>query len=388
MLALGLVLLTGLGCSEEADPPPIQPSTGPGAGGPGGGATGGAGGAGGGTGTGGFVEASCEDTAATPIEVYSTGSALGLRQLVEIGGRWLASSPDGWVTFDLDGLNADPGPTALADKFNVIADEGEVAGIAAGNDNWVGYQRLGPTGPVTGIRSLANLDSDGVTTAATAAGDAVTVWGYNGKLTMRLVDASGGVPNDAVDVALGAYSGALRLRSAGRDDRVGLVWFGSDVVGIFQTWFLPLSPAGPLADRVLLHETTPVQHDLHRVVATDKGFMVLLSDDDLTPRLHSLDEMGVEIESLTLAGVTAVYDLATNGNELAVLAGRSTGEPQMRVFDAALDPVGPWICVSGPQNLAVPPTIAANGSGWAVLAQGEAGATSLIRVDATGAGAL
>ena len=159
------------------------------------------------------------------------------------------------------------------------------------------------------------------------------------------------------------------------------------MVGIFQTWFLPLAPGGAVADPLLLHETTPVQHDLHRVVATDKGFSVLISDDDLTPRLLSVDPMGVEIESLELPGIAAVYDLATNGNELAVLAGRSTGEPQVRVFDAALDPVGPWVCVSGPENLAVPPAVAADGSGWAVLFQSENGASSMIRVDATGAGA-
>jgi hypothetical protein len=66
---------------------------------------------------------------------------------------------------------------------------------------------------------------------------------------------------------------------------------------------------------------------------------------------------------------------------------RETGEPQLRVFDLALEPLGPSVCLAAAHAESVPIAIAPDGDGYAVIFETEGGAVMLIRVDSVGTGA-
>ncbi|MBW2528201.1 MAG: hypothetical protein JRI23_28755 [Deltaproteobacteria bacterium] len=390
--ALAATLLFALpACSDDDTPSGPGPVTGTGTGtatntgtttatGAGGG--GGAGGATGGSGTGGgVVDPPCQAPAQAATEVYPAGSFLQLRHLAGVGSRWLAAGDIGYVRFDADGTNADATPTVLGSFTHAVASEaGSLAGVAAGQNNWVGYQRQNATGPETGPRTLANDTPLGVTVAPVGTGSLV-VWGWNGLLQGRVVDASG-IAGSEFDVAPGAFSNVLFLRSAARGNVAGVAWYGAPPNSPYRSSFVAVDDSGPTGSVVTIWET-PATHELHQIAATDDGFVVLVTGEapERRPRLIELDASGNPVGTPTLLdGATRGHSLASQGSSFAVVAVHQTGEPQIRTFDLDLQPLTNWTCLAAAHNAAVPAAVAPDGSGYAVIFETDAGATMLSRL--------
>jgi len=390
LLACGLVATVALvGCGDDDRSPTggtlVTTATTSGSGA--GGGTGGMTGAGGSGGT--IPDTPCEDPAQPAVELFADGTDQQLTRLVPVGNRWLATSQNGYVRFDRDGGNADAMPTTIGGtNFNVITPEpGGVVGYASAGFNYVGYQRLGENDLVTGPRSLSMASPLGVATAA-ADGDAVTVWADNGAFRGRTVNAAGLLGNDDFLVLAGAFATSVTMHAISGDGEMFLFWNGADTQGLFQSQMLRVGATGPGGNVPNVFYQTPSQHDLVQVVETDDGFMALIFDDDTQPRFLRLDESGNLLgTSAGLAGVDLVYGLASQGNQIAVVAGRESGEPELRVFDLSLAPIGPWVCLDTGHDPAIPMAVAADGSGYAALFQTTGGATKLSRVDAVGTGA-
>lgn len=330
----------------------------------------------------------CEAPAQPATEVYPAGTDQQLTELVPVGNRWLAASQGGYVRFDRDGSNADPMPTTIGGmSFNVLTTEPGAVGYASAGTMYVGYQRLGENDIVTGPRSLSMATPLGIATAA-AGMDAVTVWADNGAFWGRTVDGAGLLANDSFLVLAGAFATSVTMHAISGPGEMFLFWNGSDTQGLFQSQLLRVGPMGPGANAPNVFYQTPIQHDLVQVVETDGGFMALVFDNDGQPRFLRLDPNGNRLtESAGLAGVSLVYGVASQGSQVAVVAGRDTGEPELRVFDLSLNPVGPWVCLDTAHDPAVPMALAPDGTGYAAIFQTPAGATKLSRVDAAGTGA-
>lgn len=391
LFRLGLFVATALSllaaCSDDdsaSTTGPAGPTSGPGAG------PGGAGGAGAGTGTGGagggIPDTECSAPALAAVQVYAT--SMELTDLVAVGSRFMASGPRGYVRFDQDGGNADATPTLLADGQNVLNDEGAgVVGVAGGGDGYVAYQRFDENGHVTGPRTMAFDDVNGIAAAMTDAGDSVVVWGWGGQLSANHLSADD-FPGTSFTVQGGAYTAAFQLRAADGPEAIGVAWYGSSV-GEKQTRFLQVSASGVVGEPMVVYDTL-TQHSLNAMAATDDGYMVLVTGEqpDLTPWLIALDGTGdVTAGPTRLDGASLGHDLVSRGDTIAVIAGRATGEPQLRVFDLQLEPLGPWVCLDTDHNAGVPAAIALDGAGYAALYEASTGAVMLSRVGADGTGA-
>lgn len=347
----------------------------------------------GGTGAGGanqggmIPDTPCEDPAVASAEVYPAGTNLRLTQLKAAGNRWVAAGVDGYVRFDLDGSNADTMPTALSSSRHVLGEEPNGAvGYASSGASYVGYQRLGENGPISGPRSLSMDAAAGLTVGAAGA-DAITVWADNTALYGRTVDATGFLAGDAFLITAGAYATTVRLLAVSGASEMALFWYGAPNQGGAQSQFLRLDADGVIGEKNVFY-TTPSQHDLVQVTAVTGGYMALIFDADATPRLLRLDENANMVASSGgLAGVSLVHGVAAQGDRIAVTARRQTGEPELRVFDLDLEPQAPWVCLDTGHDAAVPVAVTADGTGYAAIYQTADGATMLSRVDALGTGA-
>lgn len=386
---LAMAAVAGCGDDDRSPSGGTLTTVGPGPGSSGSGASGGTGGMTGVGGSGGEIsDTPCEAPAQAAVELYGAGTDQRLTTLVPVGNRWLAAGQNGYVRFDRDGSNADANPTTLGGTgFNVLTEEPGAIGYASAGSNYVGYQRLGENDLITGPRSLSMDSPNGVATAA-ADMDAVTVWADNGAFWGRTVDAAGTLATEEFLVLAGAYTTNVRMHGLSGAGEMYLFWNGPNPQGLFQSQLLRVGPTGPGTNTPNAFYGTPYQHDLVQVVAIDDGFMALVFDDAGIPRFLRLDDNGnLTHESPGLAGVQLVYGMASQGNQVAIVAGRETGEPELRVFDLALSPVGPWVCLGTDHDSSVPAAIAADGTGYAAIFQTGDGATMLGRVDAMGTGA-
>lgn len=380
------------GCGDDGRTPSggtLVTSVGVGPGSSGSGANGGAGGTTGVGGSGGEIpDTPCEAPALAAVELYGSGADQRLTTLVPIGNRWLAAGQNGYVRFDRDGANPDANPSTIGGNgFNVLTEEPGAIGYASAGSNYVGYQRLGENDLITGPRSLSMDTPNGVATAA-ADMDSVTVWADNGAFWGRTVNAAGMLADDEFLVLAGAYTTTVRMHGLSGAGEMYLFWSGPNAQGLFQSQLLRVGATGPGTNTANAFYGTPFQHDLVQVVAVDDGFMALVFDNEAVPRFLRLDPNGnLTQESPGLAGVQLVYGMASQGDRIAIIAGRASGEPELRVFDLSLSPVGPWVCLGSEHDPSVPAAIAADGSGYAAIFQTPDGATMLGRVDAVGTGA-
>ena len=168
---------------------------------------------------------------------------------------------------------------------------------------------------------------------------------------------------------------------------MSLFWYGAPNQGSFQSQLLKVDANGAIGTPNVFYSTS-LQHELVQVVAVDGGYMALIVEVNASPRFLRLDEFGnVTQSSLGLAGISTAYGLAAQGDRIAVLAARDTGEPELRVFDLTLEPQSPWVCLDTTHDPSAPATISADGTGYAAIFQRTDGATKLSRVDASGTGA-
>jgi hypothetical protein len=390
---LGFVLLgNGAGCSDDELPPRQPTGVIPGVGGMagGGGSDGGGGGGEGPGGAGGNViaDTDCAAPGAAGVEVYADTDGLRLEQLEAVGSRWIASSSEGYVFFNGDGENADGAAQQLAPNFNVIVSEGATAGIAASGPGFIQFVRVDEQDmTIAGPLGVA-LESPEALALASEGGDTVVVWAYNTTLKARPVN-SGGVLGAAVDVAFGAYSTFVEVVAAARSGSVGIAWSGDPDLGANVSQFTLIEAGGVVGDSVRLLETVGA-HSVAGIVATDAGFAVLFTGEPPAnePLVMTLDAQGEPTSEIwRLQGARYAHDLASLGDGFAVLAGRGSGEAQMRSFDLTLQPAADWVCLGADHDDSRPPAVAVDGTGYATLHTTLAGAVMLHRLDHLGTGA-
>jgi hypothetical protein len=357
-----------------------------------GGGQGGSGGSGG-SGAGGdggqiIPDTECVDPGAAGLDVYDDGAAPAVGQLARVGARFHASGPDGRVAFDDDGDNADASPLPLGASFNVIVAEGATVGMAA-SGSLVQFQRFDEDG--AGASALAGVASEAAVALALAATPDRTfvTWAFNTKLRGRALDENGIFVGDAFDLTSAAYSTFASIRAVARAGRYGVVWTGDADLGAQTSFFVEASATAPAGDRIDLYRSVGA-HTVADVVATDDGYVVLLTGEppENRPLVLVLDEDGTPRgEPRVLEGASYAIGVASRGDEVAVLAGRASGEPQMRAFDLELAPLAPWVCLGDDLDLASPGAIAVDGAGYATLHRTAAGGAVLHRLDHLGTGA-
>lgn len=387
-IAISIVLAALAGaCSDDETASAVGPGAGGfGDGGSAGGATGGGGGGGTSSSSGGaggtIPDTECVDVPNAAVEVYPSGSGIRLDQFVAVGSRWAASGDEGYVFFDADGTNADAAPAQLAPNWNVLGYEGDTVGVVASTAAAVQYQRLDESGAaVTGPRGLGFQQPVGVTVASSS-GNTLAVWAFNTRLYARGIGADGLLAGNAFDLATSAFSTYVWLGSAGRDGQIAVAWSGDATPGSNETFFVLSGLTGTLGEPQAIYESAE-SHAVVQVAATDSGYVVLVSGEPPTylPVLLRVDPDGSLVSSTTLAGARFAHGIAAQGNRIAVIAGRESGEPQVRGFDESIAPLGPWMCLGSDYETTLSPRVANDGAGYATLHTTTSGAVMLHRIE-------
>lgn len=383
MLAVGLATSA---CADDETPASGTQGAGGMASGPG---PGGAGG-GGASGTGGAIpDTECASTTAEAVELYPKGTSASLDRVAVVGTRLVASGEAGIVFFDEDGQNVDPTPTVLRASRHVAASEGDTVAVAAYDDDWLSVQRLDEAGGAVTALGGVTHDFPQVTSIASASWGSPLVWAYNTRLLGRTLTPSGTFATDPYDVALGAFSTFVFLESGVRGDEIGVVWSGDENLGANQSFFTRIASDGPTGERSIIHETAG-SHNVTAVVGIDTGYLVMFTGEppDYAPAMLRIGLDGFpKGDPIPLAGARFGHGMASHGDRVAVVAGRETGEIQMRALASDLSPMGPWVCLGPDFDPDRPAAITAQGSGYAVVYTSLAGASIYHRTDDTGQGA-
>jgi hypothetical protein len=334
-----------------------------------------------------IADTACAAPGAAAASVYAPADAIRLEQLESVAGRWIASSPEGYVLFDRDGGNADGAPQQLAASFNVVASEGSTAGIVA-SGTVMQFLRIDEDGMTVNGPLGVDVDAPDAVAVASDSGDTLVVWAFNTKLEARPV-SSGGVVGATFDVMAGAYSTFVFLEAAPREGSTGVVWTGDAELGTNTSFFVAIDPGGVPGEAVELLDTIET-HSVSRIAATDDGWVVLFTGEppDNEPLLMTLAPDGQPTSGLfRLDGARYAYDLASRGDGFAVVAGRASGEAELRAFDLDVVPAADWVCLGADHDEAAPAAIAVDGAGYAVLHTALSGEVLLHRLDALGTGA-
>jgi hypothetical protein len=259
----------------------------------------------------------------------------------------------------------------------------------AASSGAVQFQRFTEAGG--GASALLGVAQETAVSLALAASGANTLvaWGYNTKLRARAVNQAGFFDTDAFDLAGGAYSTFLFLHAAERLGRFGVVWTGDADLGANTTFFTEASATGPLGDRIDLYQSIGA-HTVNGVAATSDGYVVLVTGEapENRPLLLLLGPDGQRRGGVySLEGASYAFGIASRGDEVAVLAGRASGEPQIRAFDLQLEPLESWVCLGESFEATAPGAIAVDGEGYATLHRTGTGGAVLHRLDRLGTGA-
>ena len=407
-LALTAAAVLCPACGQPADRPG-EPSTGPGASF---GAAGGQGGAAGapGTGAGGvggddasagagaqlgnmpvntIPNTDCVPHGGKSSEVYAVAAQPAVfDRLATVAGRRLTGGTQagGAYTMELDGALASSDPIKVASNFNLFASEGDTFGVV-GSDQEVVYRRFDPQGqPVGDALSIAAAIPDAVDIAGRE-GEALVVWASAGSIHARGIDANGQPAGPAFEVASNAYVDTIALTATATADGFALAWTGDDMHAKFIT-SVAFASTTALQEQPLMLIFTAARHRVMKLERTQAGFVMMLTGAPPTfpAYLMALDEQGFVIGSgKELEGAQFGWDVAARGDELGVIAVRSTGEPQFRAFDANLEPLGPWVCLDAPTSVTTNiGAISSDGAGYAVLHRTADGAEVLTRFDRLG----
>jgi hypothetical protein len=328
-----------------------------------------------------IADTDCQSPTAAAVEVYSAASAPPLDQLERAGQRLAASGPDGRVLFDVDGQNADASATLLLSNFNAIVTAGSVGAVAASDAGAIQYLIYSVAGAtLSGPFDVAMEDPVALT--ATWGGGAGTVtWAIGGDIRSRTLDEDGVFFGPAYDVVTGAFTSVPALKAAARDLETGVAWTADSVTSFIRT-----DGVAPLGSAVELL-STPTAHSVTAVASTTAGYVVLFTGEDpeRTPLLMTLDATGQPTSGVwELAGASGAFDLASAGDEFAVLVERASGEVEMRAFDLNVTPLAAWACVGADRDAARRPSIVRYDMGYAVLHTSAAGSVMLRVVDHLG----
>jgi hypothetical protein len=334
----------------------------------------------------------CVATTSTPVTLYpASSSPIPFDRLARVGARWLASETlsNGFVTFDLDGANPTPTPTTVAGDGNLAASEGATVGaIGVTEQGSLLHQRYAPD--LSPLGAPVPIANELPTSLALGGGDgaSLVVWGAPGVLRARGVDASGALAGPAFDFGEGTVGDYFRAAVAPSSGGVfAIAWTGDSEPGTHETHFATATLTGVVTTPTRVLESTS-QHRVSFLARASTGYVLLLDAtiEGSSNLLVRLDDDGHVVgRAKRLLGALYGWQVAVNGDAVAIVAKRASGEAELRVLDASLEPKSPWICVTGPSDeLFHEAAVAADGAGFAVVARTPEGAEVLHRVDVEG----
>jgi hypothetical protein len=323
--------------------------------------------------------------------------------LVKVGAGRAAqgSSTEGFVTFDADGANPSPMPTAMAGSAqNLLTSTGNalvLAGDVPAAPDHIIFQRFDATGASFGVEDAdTNEESRNFTTGASGA-QALLAWAGPNAVRAAGVDMNGALAGPVYDLAV-TYLTA-NFSAAITDDGNGsfaVAFAGSDTGSRYQTVFALGTATKRLVDPVELF-TGPRPVTAVQMVRTPEGCAILLAagGSDHFALLVFVDPTGTPLHpGIQLGGSSTAYGLAVQGSEVGVLTrgtsgtlGQTKHTVRFRAFDLTGAPLGSWVCLDTPAN---DPNedgaIDADGTGYAVIYRAPDGSDVFVRFDHLGTG--
>jgi len=217
-------------------------------------------------------------------------------------------------------------------------------GMTAGTSTGVVFQRYDAFQQAVGeVVALAATAADAMSIAA-GQGRWLVTWAASGSVFARSID-SAGVAAPSQTVAQNAYQAVIRL-AASPSSQGFAVAIASDPPGGGQvTRVVNLGDDGTATGSVALPSGLPAQA-LVKIEQTAAGHVLLLSGSPPAqlPVVVLVDTTG-KASGFVLDGGLHGSDLAVGQDRILVAAMRTTGEPQVRAFDAQMQPLGPWLCL-------------------------------------------
>lgn len=254
----------------------------------------------------------------------------------------------GFLTFDASGGSADK-VAALGPNYNLFAARDQFVGVTAGTSTGVVFQRYDAFQQALGeVVALAATAADAMAIAAGQERWLVT-WAASGSVFARLID-SAGVAAPSQTVAQNAYQSVIRL-AASPSSQGFAVAIASDPPGEGRgTRVVNVGDDGAAIGTFTLPSELSSQA-LEKIEQTAVGHVLLLSGGppDQLPVIVFVDTSGVA-SGFALEGGLHGSDLAVGQDRILVAAMRTTGEPQVRAFDAQMQPLGPWVCLGAPAD--------------------------------------
>ncbi len=318
-------------------------------------------------------DTACVARGGSTVELYPSDPYAPLfGRLESVGSRRVTGNAlgiEGMVTFDADGANASSPPTAIGNG-NRFASEGSTIGITALDGTNVIYQRYDAQGAAVGSElSLGTAPVAKLPQIGGGEGEALVVWADGDSLLARGIDTNGAAAGPEFSFGANTYDDHLSVAIAHRSGGFAVAWAGDYTAGTYATRFVRTTATGlEGASTGFTTGTDPLV--VNRLVKTPTGYAVLMTGPlpNVEPFVVLLDEQGQATgPAYKLLGAHFAWDIAAQGTELGVLAGRATGEPEFRPFDASMAPLGSWVCLDVPGDITDRGGIDANGTGYAVV---------------------
>ncbi len=337
----------------------------------------------------------CVPRGGSSVELYpGDPGAPVFGQLGKVGERRFASGGivPGFVVFGADGSEASMVITSAEDQ-QAFASEGMQLAEAGLTGSTIFYQRYDALGSAVGGAVELTSNASRAPYVGAGEGQSLIAWTESTALKARGIDSDGQAAGAAFEIASIATPDSVKASILRRQDGFAVIW--SERVSAFQyrTRFALATSTeleGPPIDVI---EDAP-EHELVQAIKTPSGYAVLISGGplDYAPYILVLDEAGERtMPAARLMGSFMGYGLAAQGEELGVVAPLDSEEPGFRAFDAALKPLGPWVCLDAKTDINDPIGIDSDGAGYAVVYRRETeagGAEIYARFDRLGTGAL
>ncbi len=335
-------------------------------------------------------DTACVPKGGTTVEAYSAATAPPFFDRLEtVGARRAAGGwqTGGLYTMNADGTGASALPLKAGPNYNLFASEGATVGLVA-SDASITYQRYDENGAAVGQALAIDGQTPDSLAIAGGAGASLVVWARGAAIHARGVDAGGALAGPTFELGAGAYGTLVHLAAARTAAGFAVAWTGDIQGGAYRT-SIALATATGVTGAPVEITTSDFPHQVVKLVSTPSGFALLMTggQPEFAPYVLLLDDAGQVVGSAhKLEGAYFGWDIAVQGSEIGVVAARSTLEPEFRPFDAAMVPLGSWVCLDDPTDIGDVGAVSADGSGYAVLYRTPPGAEALVRFDHLGTG--
>lgn len=226
-----------------------------------------------------------------------------------------------------------------------------------------------------------------------AVGPLGTIVAYRSSGYVRGSVVSGGTVSGTFQMAPGSGGeGRAQTACTADADGFGVVYCRHQHDGTTRTTWARIGADGTilLAKTLLLANGNHILIDLLR---REGGYLAILGEGNPTRAtvLVELDDFGnIVPPARRLLGTGLAFGGALGPSGLAVAAALEDGRAAVRIFDASLEPAGPWICVDDSEpgsGFYAQAGVAADGAGWGIVARMTDLSARYRRTNSAGTGA-